>query len=78
MALVLQVGEDGNMPRPAAGFPKSGDFVSPLYGHVERSFPSYNISTVVRMVQDVGLIVVLDVVMFGSGYGYWLLGCPAV
>jgi len=44
MALVLQVGEDRDMPLPPAGFPRCGDFVPPVYGHVERTFPSYNIS----------------------------------
>jgi len=44
MALVLQVGEEGDMPRPPAGFPKCGDFVPPVYGHAERTFPSHNIS----------------------------------
>ena len=44
MALVLQAGEESDMPRPPAGFPKCGDFVTPLYGHLERTFSSYNIS----------------------------------
>ncbi|KDR15437.1 Laccase [Zootermopsis nevadensis] len=31
MAVVLQVGEDRQIPRPPAGFPKCGDFVPPVY-----------------------------------------------
>ncbi|XP_033609847.1 laccase isoform X2 [Cryptotermes secundus] len=42
MALVLQVGEDSDMPRPPPGFPKCGDYVPAVYDEKRRTFSTYS------------------------------------